>query len=90
MCSREETAEFYLIMDVAVGGTNGWFPDGAGNKPWLDGSLTAMHDFAEAQDTWYATWPQDPKQRGMVMCVYHFIPVKLERISSHCNRQRLC
>jgi hypothetical protein len=28
---------FYLILDVAVGGTNGWFPDG-GNKPWLDGS----------------------------------------------------
>ena len=31
-------AAFYLILDVAVGGTNGWFPDGAGNKPWLDGS----------------------------------------------------
>ena len=29
---------FYLIMDVAVGGTNGWFPDGAGNKSWLDAS----------------------------------------------------
>ena len=25
-------------MDVAVGGTNGWFPDGAGDKPWLDQS----------------------------------------------------
>lgn len=32
---------FYLIMNVAVGGTNGWFPDGAGGKPWLDGSLSA-------------------------------------------------
>ena len=31
---------FYLIMDVAVGGTNGWFPDGAGTKPWLDHSLS--------------------------------------------------
>lgn len=29
--------EFYLILDVAVGGTNGWFPDGS-EKPWLDGS----------------------------------------------------
>lgn len=28
--------EFYLIMNVAVGGTNGWFPDGQGNKPWLN------------------------------------------------------
>ena len=32
---------FYLIMDVAVGGTNGWFPDGAGDKPWLDHSLSS-------------------------------------------------
>lgn len=31
---------FYLIMNVAVGGTNGWFPDNAGGKPWLDGSLS--------------------------------------------------
>ena len=31
---------FYLIMNVAVGGTNGWFPDGAGDKPWLDHSLS--------------------------------------------------
>ena len=31
---------FYLIMNVAVGGTNGWFPDGVGDKPWLDGSLS--------------------------------------------------
>ena len=29
---------FYLIMNVAVGGTNGWFPDGIGNKPWIDAS----------------------------------------------------
>jgi hypothetical protein len=30
--------EFYLILNVAVGGTSGWFPDWAGDKPWLDGS----------------------------------------------------
>ena len=29
---------FYLILDLAVGGTSGWFPDGVGGKPWLDGS----------------------------------------------------
>lgn len=28
--------EFYLIINVAVGGTNGWFPESQGNKPWLD------------------------------------------------------
>ncbi|OAX39710.1 glycoside hydrolase family 16 protein [Rhizopogon vinicolor AM-OR11-026] len=48
--------EFYLILNLAVGGTNGWFPDNAGDKPWLDNSNTAMRDFALAQDQWYPTW----------------------------------
>ena len=34
---------FYLILDVAVGGTNGWFPDGAGDKPWLNGAISGCH-----------------------------------------------
>ncbi|KAJ6474592.1 glycoside hydrolase family 16 protein [Mycena vitilis] len=48
---------FYLIIDLAVGGTSGWFPDQIGDKPWFDGSLTAMSDFYKAKDTWHATWP---------------------------------
>ncbi|PPQ88363.1 hypothetical protein CVT25_002109 [Psilocybe cyanescens] len=46
---------FYLIMNVAVGGTNGWFPDGGG-KPWLDGSNTAMGDFWAKKNQWLSTW----------------------------------
>jgi len=33
--------DFYLILNVAVGGTNGFFPDGVANpggKPWLNTS----------------------------------------------------
>jgi beta-glucanase (GH16 family) len=59
--------EFYLILDVAVGGTNGWFPDKAGGKPWLDGSANAMGDFARAQGAWYPTWPQDVEKRALVV-----------------------
>jgi hypothetical protein len=60
---------FYLIMNVAVGGTNGWFPDDVGNKPWVDQSSSAMRDFAFHQNDWFSTWPQDIKQRAMVVCV---------------------
>lgn len=28
-------------MNVAVGGTNGWFPDGP-EKPWLDGANSTL------------------------------------------------
>ncbi|KZV93954.1 concanavalin A-like lectin/glucanase [Exidia glandulosa HHB12029] len=55
---------FYLILNVAVGGTNGWFPDTFGNKPWENRATTAMRDFAIAQDTWAATWPA-PEERAM-------------------------
>ncbi|KAA1470751.1 glycoside hydrolase family 16 protein [Dentipellis sp. KUC8613] len=58
---------FYLIMNVAVGGTNGWWPDDVGNKPWLNGALNAMEQFALAQDQWYSTWPANEEDRAMVV-----------------------
>ncbi|KAF9448411.1 glycoside hydrolase family 16 protein [Macrolepiota fuliginosa MF-IS2] len=58
---------FYLIMNVAVGGTNGWFPDGSGDKPWLDGSNTAMGDFWRSKNQWSPTWSDDPEDRSLVV-----------------------
>ena len=60
---------FYLILDLAVGGTSGWFPDGVGNKPWFDtsGDQQALWDFANKQDTWAATWPSSDSDRAFRM-----------------------
>ena len=44
-CRRRFFVEFYLILNLAVGGTNGWFPDEDG-KPWLDGSESEDLSFA--------------------------------------------
>lgn len=41
--TRTDNVEFYLILNVAVGGTNGFFPDNLGSKPWLDSSPSAMN-----------------------------------------------
>ncbi|KAF2810496.1 glucan endo-1,3-beta-D-glucosidase [Mytilinidion resinicola] len=48
--------DFYLILNVAVGGTNGWFKDGAVGKPWVDASPTSKKDFWNARNQWYPTW----------------------------------
>ena len=48
--------EFYLILDVAVGGRNGFFKDGVGDKPWLDSSASAKKDFWDKRDQWFPTW----------------------------------
>jgi len=48
--------EFYLIMNVAVGGTNGYFPDGVGGKPWSDTSQHAVNEFYAAKSNWSSTW----------------------------------
>jgi beta-glucanase (GH16 family) len=49
--------EFYVIFNLAVGGTNGYFPDGYG-KPWAnaDGQFTGSTKFWKARDKWYPTW----------------------------------
>lgn len=51
--------EFYLILNVAVGGTNGWFEDGKSGKPWVDGSPNAKKDFWNAREVWFPTWEKD-------------------------------
>ncbi|KAA8646656.1 uncharacterized protein ATNIH1004_005331 [Aspergillus tanneri] len=56
---------FYLVLNVAVGGRNGWFRDGVGNKPWTDSGNSAL-DFYEALPTWYPTWPNS-SSRGMTV-----------------------
>lgn len=47
--------KFYVIFNVAVGGTGGYFPDGNG-KPWSDEDPHAVNAFWAAQDQWYPTW----------------------------------
>jgi hypothetical protein len=50
--------EFYLILDVAVGGTDGWFEDGRSGKPWIDHNPVARRDFWQSRDQWYPTWAE--------------------------------
>lgn len=50
--------EFYLVLNLAVGGTNGWFEDGKHGKPWADQSKNAVKEFWDTRHTWYPTWTQ--------------------------------
>jgi beta-glucanase (GH16 family) len=54
--------KFYLILNVAVGGTNGFFADGSSGKPWFDGSANATSFFWNAKDQWYTTWKEGQAQ----------------------------
>lgn len=50
-------------MNVAVGGTGGFFPDSAANgngaKPWSDSSATAPRDFWNGRSQWLPSWQGD-------------------------------
>jgi beta-glucanase (GH16 family) len=47
---------FYLVMNVAVGGTGGFFPDGYPGKPWSNTSPNAINQFYDARGAWEPTW----------------------------------
>lgn len=47
---------FYLILNVAVGGSNGWFLDGEDGKPWVDNSPNARVTFWNDREQWLKTW----------------------------------
>lgn len=55
--------EYYLVFNLAVGGTNHYFPDntrnGLGTKPWNNTSETAYKEFWEARSIWEKTWNMD-------------------------------
>ncbi|XP_012945133.1 beta-1,3-glucan-binding protein [Aplysia californica] len=54
--------EFYMIFNVAVGGTNGFFPDGnlyPTTKPWKNSSPHAAEDFWTKRSTWDGSWQGD-------------------------------
>ena len=70
--------EFFFILNVAIGGTAGFFPDSCTSrpggtvadyaKPWSDSSSTAFYDFWNARDSWYPTWfPFEDNGEGAAM-----------------------
>jgi len=57
--------EFFFILNVAAGGTNGYFPTGSVSSPtngasytmpWKDDSSTAYQQFWASVGQWYPTW----------------------------------
>ncbi len=57
--------DFYLILNVAVGGTNPYFPDGVGDKCWNSKSATAAKDFWSCKDKWYSSWESAGERNAM-------------------------
>jgi hypothetical protein len=43
-------------MNVAAGGTNGYFPDGQCGKTWSDLDQKAVNAFYNSRGAWYTTW----------------------------------
>lgn len=48
--------EFYIVMNVAVGGTSGYFPDGVAGKPWNNLSPHATTDFWNTRGAWLPSY----------------------------------
>ncbi|WAR12521.1 BGBP-like protein, partial [Mya arenaria] len=54
--------QFYLILNVAIAGTNGFFPDNwtyNSRKPWGNNSPTEYADFWRGRKDWLRSWEGD-------------------------------
>ena len=55
--------EFYIIINLAVGGTNTYFPDDEDNKPWKMSDDDAALKFWNNKDTWFDSWfPKEKRE----------------------------
>jgi len=68
--------EFYLVLNVAVGGTNAYFPDGVAGKPWSNTDPHAVNSFWNAYaGQWGPTWNQNASSLQVdYIRVYQTIP----------------
>ncbi len=48
---------FYVVINLAVGGVTGFFPDGA-DKPWNNSEENPINSFYDAKADWLPTWNQ--------------------------------
>ena len=58
-------SQFHMILNVAVGGVNGFFPDGAqyrAGKPWSNTSPQAATDFWNGRNSWLPSWKMSNKR----------------------------
>lgn len=53
--------QFHIILNLAVGGTNGYFPDEGNDseKPWKNASPQASTDFWNGRNQWLPGWNLD-------------------------------
>lgn len=47
--------EFFIIMNVAVGGTSGWFQESP-SKPWHNEAQFPIRDFWNGRNQWLGGW----------------------------------
>lgn len=70
--------EFYLSMNLAVGGVDA-FPDDAvnvgGEKPWSNGSVNPMTDFWHGKNSWLPTWKVDENRTKEASFLIDYIRV---------------
>ncbi|XP_071483948.1 beta-1,3-glucan-binding protein-like [Diadema antillarum] len=81
--------EFYIILNVAVGGVN-YFADGLQGtaKPWLNTSPTASKDFYLAKDAWYPTWNPDTNNGEDAAMQVNYIKVYANDYTTYHLRDR--
>ncbi|XP_031626730.1 beta-1,3-glucan-binding protein-like [Contarinia nasturtii] len=61
--------EFHFLINLAVGGTNGYFPDvwnQNGKKPWENHSSKGMKDFWRNRSQWLRSW-RDREKSSLIV-----------------------
>ena len=68
-------------MNVAVGGTNSYFPDGQCGKPWTNADPHAPNAFYNAKGDWFPTWKDSSALQVDYVRVYQNTPSGEEEVA---------
>eukprot|EP00732_Lithocolla_globosa_P003175 Lithocolla_globosa_v1_NODE_2409_length_2018_cov_37.605706.p1 type:complete len:361 gc:universal NODE_2409_length_2018_cov_37.605706:1176-94(-) len=77
--------KFYLIINNAVGGTGGYFPDGFPGKPWNNESPNAVNEFYAARGAWEPTWDMNNPDHPSALAIDYVRFYCHENIPGSCD-----
>jgi hypothetical protein len=77
------------VMNVAVGGTTGFFGEGYPGKPWSNASPNSVNQFYDGQGQWLPTWDMSNPTYPNAMKVDYVRFFCLEGHKDSCNQAKV-
>lgn len=67
--------EFFIVINLAIGGTTAFPDDVSITKPWKNSSPSAVTEFWNSRNTWLPTWNLDQNMSRNATLIIDYVRI---------------